>query len=121
VSRRTNIPPYLLDAIERDAFAELPGGLLTRGHLRAFASEVGVDAERLIAEGTPESAAQIDVLDLMRVRFRIVEQEHTNTLQVLLVVACILGVLYVTMRHDTEHTASAKPAQEQAVGASEES
>ena len=44
VSCRTNIPAHLLDAIERDAFDELPRGLITRGHVRAFAGAVDVGA-----------------------------------------------------------------------------
>ena len=121
VSNCTNIPAHLLEAIERNAFDELPGGLLTRGHLRAFAREVKVDAERLIAEGTPESAAQIDLLDRMRVRFRVVERERSSALQVLLVGAGILGVLYATSMHDTAHTASAEAVQEDIVEVAEES
>jgi cytoskeletal protein RodZ len=121
VANRTNIPPHLIEAIERNALDELPGGLVTRGHLRAFAGEVNVDAERLIAEGTPDYAAQIDLLDLMRVRFRVMERERGNTLQVVLVVACILGLLYVTSMNNTEHTASAEAVQEQSIGMLEES
>jgi cytoskeletal protein RodZ len=113
IANRTNIPPHLIDAIERNALEELPGGLISRGHLRAFAGEVRVDAERLIVEGTPDYAAQTDLLDLMRIHFGVVERERGNTLQVLLVVACILGLLYATSMHYAEHTASAEAVQQQ--------
>src|SRR5689334_7696401 len=48
ISRATKITPALLQAIENDAFAAVPGGLFTRGYLRAYAREVGLDGEALV-------------------------------------------------------------------------
>jgi cytoskeletal protein RodZ len=48
ISRATKITQTLIRAIESDDFAKLPGGLFTRGYLRAYAREVGLDAEELI-------------------------------------------------------------------------
>ena len=48
VSRTTKISPTLIRAIESDNFAKLPGGLFTRGFLRAYAREVELDPEEIV-------------------------------------------------------------------------
>ncbi len=48
VSRATKITPSVLRALENDQFEAVPGGLFTRGFLRAYAREVGVDGEELV-------------------------------------------------------------------------
>jgi cytoskeletal protein RodZ len=48
ISRATKITVALLQAIENDAFDAVPGGLFTRGYLRAYAREVGLDGETLV-------------------------------------------------------------------------
>src|SRR5262249_20202544 len=48
ISRTTKIAPVVLRAIENNAFDTVPRGLFTRGFLRAYAREVGVDAESLV-------------------------------------------------------------------------
>jgi len=50
VANSTKVSPAVLRFIERNEWERLPGGLLTRGHLRAYAGEVGVDAEQVIHE-----------------------------------------------------------------------
>lgn len=48
ISARTKIRESFLEAIERDEFEQLPGGLLRRGFLRAFAHEVRLDPEEIV-------------------------------------------------------------------------
>jgi cytoskeletal protein RodZ len=48
ISRATKIAPTLLRAIEDNAFDRVPRGLFARGFLRAYAREVGLDAESLV-------------------------------------------------------------------------
>ena len=43
----TKIPTASLEAIERNDFERLPGGIFRRAYIRAFAAEVGVDPEPL--------------------------------------------------------------------------
>ena len=50
MSNVTKMSLYVLELIERSEFPRLPGGLLTRGHLRAYASEVGLDPETIVSE-----------------------------------------------------------------------
>jgi cytoskeletal protein RodZ len=47
ISGSTKIPVRLLVAIEADDFARLPGGVFRRAYVRAFATEVGLDANEL--------------------------------------------------------------------------
>jgi transcriptional regulator with XRE-family HTH domain len=49
ISRATKINSSLIRAIESDAFDRLPGGLFTRGFLRAYAREVGLDPDEIVA------------------------------------------------------------------------
>src|SRR5688572_33309918 len=41
---------HILRLIESGEFTRLPGGLLTRGYLRAFATVVGLDPEKIVNE-----------------------------------------------------------------------
>lgn len=50
LSARTKIRVSLLDAIERADVARLPGGFYTKAFLRAYAAEVGLDAQPMIHE-----------------------------------------------------------------------
>jgi len=49
ISARTKIQIPLLEAIERGDFERVPGGLFVRGFLRAYAREVGLDPEAVVA------------------------------------------------------------------------
>jgi cytoskeleton protein RodZ len=50
VSARTKINQSILRAIEDNRFDRVPGGLFTRGYLRAFAHEVHLDPEAIVAK-----------------------------------------------------------------------
>jgi transcriptional regulator with XRE-family HTH domain len=50
VSQRTRIRETIIQDIERDDFAGCGGDFYARGHIRAIAAAVGVDADPLIAE-----------------------------------------------------------------------
>jgi hypothetical protein len=51
ISKSTKIPVSLLRAIERDDAARLPQGFFTRAFVRAYANEVGVNADDLLDTG----------------------------------------------------------------------
>src|SRR5579863_1468297 len=50
LSQSTKIGTRLLRALEQDRYDELPGGIFTKGFIRAYAQAVGVDDEKAIAE-----------------------------------------------------------------------
>ena len=47
LSDRTKVQHWILDAIERDDVARVPGGVFIRGYLMSFARAVGLDGEGL--------------------------------------------------------------------------
>jgi transcriptional regulator with XRE-family HTH domain len=49
LAQRTKIGVAALDAIERGDVTQLPGGIFTRGFVRAYAREVGCDPEATVA------------------------------------------------------------------------
>jgi cytoskeleton protein RodZ len=50
LARTTKLSLTTLQLIERDELHRLPGGIFTRGYLRSFAREVGVDPEEVVRE-----------------------------------------------------------------------
>jgi cytoskeletal protein RodZ len=50
ISASTKISHHVLEALERNDLARLPGGIFTRGYLRAYAKELGLDPEQVVAE-----------------------------------------------------------------------
>lgn len=50
MSVRTKIQVAILEAMERDEFEHVPGGLFVRGFLRAYAREVGLEPEALVSD-----------------------------------------------------------------------
>ena len=57
LSAKTKIRKTLLEAIERDDYRAIPGGLLARGYLRAYAKEVGLSAEPVASRYQTEFGA----------------------------------------------------------------
>jgi hypothetical protein len=56
LSRRTRIKQPLLEALEQGEMEKLPRGPFRRGFARAYAVEVGLDAERLLAHFPSDAA-----------------------------------------------------------------
>ena len=50
IANTTKISTAALNAIEQNDFARLPGGVFSRAYVRAFATEVGLDADELTRE-----------------------------------------------------------------------
>ena len=50
IANVTKISMVTLKAIERNDIARLPGGIFTRGYIRAFAGQVGLDPEKVVAD-----------------------------------------------------------------------
>lgn len=71
LSRRTRIKTHLLEALELGEVEKLPRGPFRRGFARAYALEVGLDADRLLrkfqSEVTPPRAAPPTPADELQV------------------------------------------------------
>jgi cytoskeleton protein RodZ len=62
IAKETRISTRFLAAIENEEFELLPGGVFNRGFVRAFAEQVGLDADQAVADydrlvGKPEPVA----------------------------------------------------------------
>lgn len=56
VAKETKIQLWILEAIERDDFSRLPGGVFIRGYLTAVARAVRVNPSEILAAYSPETA-----------------------------------------------------------------
>lgn len=69
ISSATNISIRLLEAIERGDLARVPGGIFVRAHLRAYATQVGLNPEHIVtAYLAHEIAREDDALRELRIR-----------------------------------------------------
>src|SRR5262249_7772648 len=55
IADSTKVSINTLQALERNEFSRLPGGLFARGYVRSFAIEVGLDPEVTVAEFVEQS------------------------------------------------------------------
>ena len=56
ISDMTKISIPLLEALERDEYGRLPGGIFSRSFVKAYAAAVGLDADKTVAEFIEEQA-----------------------------------------------------------------
>src|SRR4030095_14455940 len=50
IADTTKLSAHVLSALEQNRIAQLPGGIYRRAIVRAFASEVGLDAEKTLRQ-----------------------------------------------------------------------
>ena len=65
ISGATKISLRFLDAIEREDFTKLPGGIFSRSFIRSYARYLGLDEERVVAEYQLAARPQVE-FDLHR-------------------------------------------------------
>ena len=65
ISSSTKISLRFLEAIEREDFSKLPGGIFSRSFIRSYARYLGLDEERVVAEYQLAAQPQVD-FDLHR-------------------------------------------------------
>ena len=58
VSQATKISMRFLEAMERNDFSYLPGGLFNRGFVRAYCQHIGIDSESMVNAYLLEEQAQ---------------------------------------------------------------
>jgi transcriptional regulator with XRE-family HTH domain len=88
ISRTTKIPVHLLQAIEHNDFDRLPQGFFTRAFVRAYANEVGVNADTLLEN--------VDDSEIEHVRIHVPGgnvpvEEQTSSRSLLVVLALCAG------------------------------
>jgi cytoskeletal protein RodZ len=60
IAEKTNISVRFLDAIEKNQFDKLPGGIFTRGFIRSYAAQVGLDPDATVAQLLSDEPTQRD-------------------------------------------------------------
>ncbi|BCS33885.1 DNA-binding protein [Luteitalea sp. TBR-22] len=60
IAEKTNISVRFLDAIEKNQYDKLPGGIFTRGFIRSYASLVGLDPDAAVAQFLADEPGQRD-------------------------------------------------------------
>ena len=60
IAEKTNISVRFLDAIEKNQFEKLPGGIFTRGFIRSYAAQVGLDPDGTVAQFLSDEPGQRD-------------------------------------------------------------
>ena len=58
ISEATKINLRYLDALERDDFRHLPGGVFNKGFVRAYAQFIGIDPETMVTAYLDEEGRQ---------------------------------------------------------------
>lgn len=91
IANATKISMVVLKAIERNDFAQLPGGLFTRSYIRAFAGEVGLNPDEI----TSEYRAQFEIASPEEpfVRRDVDRDAHVSPMRPLAVLVFSLGLL----------------------------
>ena len=59
IAEATKINPRYLDALERDDFRHLPGGVFNKGFVRAYAQFIGIDPESMVTAYLDEENRQV--------------------------------------------------------------
>jgi cytoskeletal protein RodZ len=116
VALRTRIPTAVLEDIEHNAFDRLPGAIFTRGHLRAYATVLGLDPEEIVAAYLMRWPAAASELPIFR---QPVVEEHGDRGRILAPAVAIAAVLlaYGVLREPGEPTVTMPTPRPAAVAA----
>ncbi|RUM88310.1 MAG: hypothetical protein DSZ24_04030 [Thermodesulfatator sp.] len=71
IAEETKINPRYLEALEREAWGELPAEVFTQGYLRAYALALGLDPEKLLERYAAMRPPQEDPLEVSPLRRKI--------------------------------------------------
>jgi cytoskeleton protein RodZ len=105
IARRTKIGVTYLAAIERDQLKRLPGGLYTRGFVRAYAREVGCDPDDIVRrfQLAPEQPpiSQLAAAEPLRlpVSLDVDDRRTSRYIQMIAIAIIASGGLYAASGH----------------------
>ncbi len=101
ISSATKISLRFLEAIERDDFSKLPGGIFSRSFIRSYARYLGLDEERVMAEYqlAAQPGADFDLYRLVAGKTETGRPAKRTPLLAPLVAVALLGVGYVLFRY----------------------
>ena len=101
ISSATKISLRLLEAIEREDFSKLPGGIFSRSFIRTYARYLGLDEDRVVAEFQLAAQPQTD-FDLHRMaagNARFGRPGERTTLIATVVAVVLLATGYLLFRY----------------------
>jgi cytoskeletal protein RodZ len=112
VSEQTKVQFWILDALERDDVARVPGGVFIRGYLMSFARAVGLDGERIWGEFRAESTSP--TVEPVAVQPRPVPAVGPWTIVRVAAIVFVVGVVWRNIPRDNPDTAlpTPEPAQQ---------
>jgi cytoskeleton protein RodZ len=122
LSARTKIQVAFLAAIECGEFARLPGGVFTRGFLRTYAREVGLDGDRIVREYVdaiepPSPNPELPRADRDDSSLGIAGSHSAQRLWPVLAVAALLLVVLFVVGRDRSVAPVAEPTSTPSLGA----
>jgi cytoskeletal protein RodZ len=111
ISFATKISLRFLDAIEREDFSKLPGGIFSRSFIRSYARYLGLDEERAVAEFqlAAQPQADFDVHRMAPGKFGSGRQAARTPLIATLVAFVLLGGAYVLFRYSQRTSEAPAP------------
>lgn len=95
IAEKTNISVRFLDAIEKNQFDKLPGGIFTRGFIRSYATQVGLDPDAAVAQFLSDEPGAREEIDDGPVGDRAGLGIALMLGGALVVVALVLGLVYL--------------------------
>ncbi len=111
ISTATKISLRFLEAIERDDFSKLPGGIFSRSFIRSYARYLGLDEERVMAEYqlAAQPGADFDLYRLVAGKTEAGQPVKRTPLLAPLVAIVLLVAGYI-LYHYAPHGAEAPPS-----------
>ncbi len=110
ISEATKISMRILEAIERNNFRALPGGIFNRNFLRAYADFIGIDSENVVRkynqqfDGSNEHAPPVESIPGVGATLapqHIQEKKSGKMLQIVLILVLLIlvGTYFYFNRH----------------------
>jgi cytoskeleton protein RodZ len=116
IADATKIPISSLRALENDEFHRLPGGIFTRGFIRTYAANVGIDGERLarahLAQQEEAPLTDPRATDTTNATHDALagQRRSSTSLQIVLLILLTVGLLALLARSAQSPTSQESPA-----------
>ena len=104
----TKVSVRFLNDLENNDFSDIPGGIFTRGFIRAYAGYLRLDVEQVMAEYEAEAQPQDYELNRLVSANRRRQQRHPNRIVPSLIAVVLLASGYALFRYS--HRAADAPA-----------
>jgi cytoskeleton protein RodZ len=118
IAESTKISRRHLEALERDRFDQLPGGVFNKGFVRAYARFLGIDEDQAVADYSSASNEQPEPEDKFPLEIHEEPDRELNprrsSLPLIFALAALVGVMvgyffWLKSKPKSEHTAVAAP------------